>query len=242
MESVITSDPRHARLREHLCFVFENEDAFANAADDFLAAGRALGEQTLKIARASIADLYADEADPAAQIDAYRRAVDRALNDGFSGLRVAADVTELVRDPEKRDVFVRYEHLIDRAMLDMPFSALCAYNRSILDSTVDEVVCMHPDSNTQGCGFAFSATRAGCALTGEVDIFNVDQFALALSRLPASARRQIDATDLEFIDHRGMLALDATGERVELRTCLSTAKGLAEILHLAFVDVTLVGR
>lgn len=140
MASVITCNPMPQPRRKHRCVVFDHTDAFANAADELLADGRALGQQTLRIDRATIADVYVDDVDPMAQVDAYRQAVTRALHDGSSGPRVVADVTELVRD------------------------------------------------------------------------------------------------------HRRMLALDATGERVELRTRLCTAQTLAEMLHLGFVDVTLVDR
>lgn len=58
---------------------------------------------------------------PQRQVKVFRHATELALADGFAGLRVAADATDLVRTPEQLDAFVRYEHVIDRYMADQPF-------------------------------------------------------------------------------------------------------------------------
>jgi hypothetical protein len=53
----------------------------------------------------------AEPVDPAAVIKRYDAATQEALADGYRGLRVGADVTDLVRAPERRDAFARCEVL-----------------------------------------------------------------------------------------------------------------------------------
>jgi hypothetical protein len=47
----------------------------------------------------------AEPVDPAAVIKRYDAATQEALADGYRGLRVSADVTDLVRAPERQDAF-----------------------------------------------------------------------------------------------------------------------------------------
>ena len=54
----------------------------------------------------------------------------------------------------------------------MPFSARCAYDRSVLGSVADELICLRPRSTVTD-GFAFLATDVCCALAGEVGAFNL---------------------------------------------------------------------
>lgn len=55
----------------------------------------------------------AEQVDPVAQVRAYAQATQQALADGYTGPRVAADVTSLVGTAPARAAFARYEHLID---------------------------------------------------------------------------------------------------------------------------------
>ena len=59
--------------------MFDDDDEFGGEADDFLEAGRSLGEQILKIDRTDSADVYVDMMDPTSQVEVYRNAVNRAL-------------------------------------------------------------------------------------------------------------------------------------------------------------------
>jgi hypothetical protein len=52
--------------------------------------------------------------DAGGTVSFYADATGQALSDGFRGLRVGADSTELVRTSEQQDAFVRYELLLGR--------------------------------------------------------------------------------------------------------------------------------
>ena len=70
--------------------------------------------------------------DPVGQVQAFVAATEAALGAGFAGLRVAGEVTSLVRTPDQLDAMARYEHLIDRCMTTRPLSGLCGYHRAEL--------------------------------------------------------------------------------------------------------------
>ncbi|MHC8507157.1 MEDS domain-containing protein [Pseudonocardia artemisiae] len=183
---------------------------------------------------------------PHDQVRAYAEATTDALASGFTGLRVAAEVTQLVRSPEQRDAFARYEHLIDRYMTSEPFSAMCAYDRSELGSAaVAETACMHPNATEGAAPFRLhAATDAAAALGGEVDLLGLDLFVRAAGRVdlvPDGGEVVLDASELTFIDHRGLLALANLARRlgvtVVLRTSLRTAHRLVDLLGIQGVRV-----
>lgn len=190
---------------------------------------------------------YGDDAVvvPAEQVAAYAAMTDAARADGFAGHRVAAEATALVRTHEQRDVFSRYEHLIDRYMADNPFSAMCVYDARVLGTDgLAEIACMHPLTQVRVSPFQLFATEDGVALRGEVDLGSRDLFSRALARAiePLDGRELvIDIRDLEFIDHRGLLAIEraaqAAGGTVVLRGDSAVVGPLVAMLDLRSVRV-----
>src|SRR5215207_10704492 len=129
----------------HACWRFDDEVAFRAAAVAYLADGLARNERVVYLADQgpealrhdvtpigdvdrlledgalvlrAVGDAYDNRTgvDPAAQVQAYRDLVGEALGDGFSGLRVAADVTALVTTEDDRRRFVQYELAVDHVM------------------------------------------------------------------------------------------------------------------------------
>ncbi|MFE9749014.1 MEDS domain-containing protein [Saccharothrix saharensis] len=184
--------------------------------------------------------------EPAAQVRAYAEATDAALAAGYAGLRVAADCTPLVRTPEQLDAFSRYEHRIDRFMVDRPFSAMCAYAADEVDARAfAQVACLHPNTNVSAAGFRLhGAADRSITLAGEVDRSDEDLFPLALHRAdlgPRGGQLVLDATDLTFIDHRNLLHLSRhaadRGTSVVLRTSWPGVSTLVDLLDLTNVRV-----
>ncbi len=260
---------------DHVCWAYQDRGEFRSRAIEFLADGLAQGQRLCYLASGEVSALWDDLSDldgldqarqsdaiqvqslgasyrsgaviePADQMQAFAAATDEALAAGFTGLRVAADVTPLVRTPEQLDAFARCEHLVDRYRTRRPFSALCAYNRAELGSeTIAQVACMHPNANEGATPFRLHAsTHAAATLGGELDLASLCLFSLALHRAdlrPTGGELVIDAKGLTFIDHRGLLALaeharccDATAV---LQTSLPTAARIIEILDLKDVQV-----
>jgi MEDS: MEthanogen/methylotroph, DcmR Sensory domain len=68
----------------------------------------------------------------------WAAATEEVLADGFRGLRVSADVTELVRTSEQQDEFARYEFMITRYITAHPLSALCGYDLELGSDTLTD--------------------------------------------------------------------------------------------------------
>lgn len=260
-------------LHDHVCCAFDDAADFRVRAGHFLEEGLDRGEQVWYVGVRELAVLE-DEVrqfpgmetalrggrakavsldlaystgsvvDPLDQVRAYSAATERAVAAGFTGLRVAADATALVRTPEQLDAFARYEHLIDRYMLTAPFSAMCAYQRSLLgEESIAALACMHPDASPDASPFwLHAATGAGCAaaIGGELDLATRDLLELALCRAdlpPHDGELILDATGLTFIDHRSLLQLikhaRRGGHRLVLRTTHPGPSRLIRALGLA---------
>jgi len=162
-------------------------------------------------------------ADPGAQAAAYVARTGDAVAAGYTGLRAAADVTLLVTDPDARDTFVRYEHLIDRAMLDMPFTAICGYDRSRLTpGAADEIASVHPHRRAGSSTFALFNGDDGLLLTGDVDAAVDPTFGTSVARVLETVDGDVidvDCSELDFLDSCGLQVLDhaAAAARVVVR-------------------------
>ncbi|KXK59314.1 hypothetical protein AWW66_24895 [Micromonospora rosaria] len=259
----------------HVCWSSDDPAAFDSRAREFVDEGLAAGERVWYVTagdptgraapRRPLAGLPADappgavqvvalaqtyrrgpRVDPSAQVDAYASVTEAALAAGYTGLRVVADVTPLVRTPAQLDAFARYEHLVDRYMRARPMSALCAYDRRELgDRAVAELACLHPETNAPVLFRLFAADPGRAyALTGELDPSNHELFRQALSRVDPpgpDGRLVLRAAGLRYIDHRCLLHLDDHARRhgltVELRTAGTAAAHLVELLGLSRVRV-----
>ncbi|GAA2697462.1 MEDS domain-containing protein [Actinoplanes palleronii] len=258
----------------HACWSYGDHQALDEYAKEFLRAGLAAGERIWYVPRPrsqgitdwlrSVSprssrpdpvriipwqDAYTagQVVDPAAQIAAYAAVTDAALADGFSGFRVVADVTAMVRTPEQRDAFARYEYAIGRYMHTAPMRALCTYDRTELgDRVVAELACLHETSHASGVTFQLHAgpTEDEAILDGELDMASEDLLSGALWRTglaPSGGEVTVDAGRLRFIDHRSLLLVQRYAQErrmtVVLRTGLSSALHLAELLELPDVRV-----
>ena len=259
--SAFVDDVAGLGAHDHVCWPFHDRDDFLTQAAAFLRDGIELGQRPLYVGRdaaaaADLGDLLDVDvvttremygvgyvADPSVQVEEYAAATEAALAAGFTGLRVAADATDLVRTPEQRDAFIRYEHLVDRRMRSMPFSAMCAYDVGELGpDAVSELACMHPVSRTGAVPFRLHASsEAGqhASIAGEVDGMCDGLFAAALRRLPVASDGPVvlDASRLEFVDHRALLALGRLSSGVVLRDAPRLAARQVALFRLDHVTV-----
>ncbi|MEU8006189.1 MEDS domain-containing protein [Catellatospora sp. NPDC049111] len=240
---------------DHICWVFDTLEAFRSVAGRFLADGLAAGQQVIYLADAAVptdldhVDGFAEArsrgaarvqdlgiyeidrpVDPLVQAQAYAQATEQSIADGYTGLRVAAEVTPLVRTPAQLAAFTRYEHLVDAYMVTRPFAAMCGYDsRRLSADTLAELACMHPLASRASAPLRlFPSDRPGitAALAGEVDLNGRELLAKALRRARlerAGGEIAIDAGDLAFLDHRGLFQLV---EHIR-------AQGASTVLHVA---------
>ncbi|MEV5817579.1 MEDS domain-containing protein [Micromonospora haikouensis] len=242
---------------DHVCWRHDDPAAFAAAARAFLTVGLVAGEELWYVterdpaearewlaAVPGLADALRDGAarvvpldgtyvdgriaDPAAQVRAYAEATEAALAAGHAGLRVVAEATGLVRTPQQRVAFTRYEHLIDGYMRAHPFSAMCVYDpRELGAAAVAELACLHPAGNADDVLFRlYAAGRGRTGLAGELDLSARDLLATALERAaprPVDGRLVFEAARLRFADHR---CLQLLGEYARSRGAVAVLRGL----------------
>ncbi|GIJ23538.1 MEDS domain-containing protein [Micromonospora lutea] len=261
----------------HLCWAYDGSTEFMTHAVEFLRAGLAAGERVwfvvpgaaepvrdqllgvrdfadaLRTGAAQVhclAGAYTSTAviDPASQVAAYRSATRDAVTDGYTGLRVAADATELVRTPTQRDAFARYEQQVNEMMRTEAFRAMCAYDRTQLgEPAIAELACLHPEHNLGHQQFRLYAVpmRQGqVALAGELDPSNHALFRTALDRAelhPVDDELVLEADELRFLDHRALIHLNEYARdrhaTVVLRAARSGVARLAALLDLPALRV-----
>lgn len=235
---------------EHLCYGFDDRAEFCAAAVSFLEAGLAAGQQVWYVGdwedgvhTALIAprpgavevvpleEHYAvhGTVDTREQVEAYAAATADALAAGFTGLRVATDVTSLVGTPTRLDSAARYEHKADRLMVTAPLSGMCGYDRSVLGAGVlAQLASMHPAATASATPFRLHAsTTSGCAaaIGGELDVTSAELLGLALARaelLPQDGELVLDAHELHFIDRARLAALVEHARHLGARLVLCT--------------------
>jgi anti-anti-sigma regulatory factor len=189
---------------------------------------------------------HAADAGDAADLSVLATLTEEALAAGYRGLRMFADETVRVHDPERRMRQVTYEHQLDRFCCTHPLAALCAYDAAALgNSAVAELVCVHTLARGDLSPFSLHAARgADAALAGSIDVFCTDQLEQALQRTGvarAGGTVIIDVADLEFIDVRGLLTLDryaaGTGATIVLRSAPAVVTRVLELVDMVAVRV-----
>lgn len=188
----------------------------------------------------SLQGVYGDAhpVDPDRVVGRYAAATEQALADGFRGLRVGADASELVRSPAHLDALARYEFLADRYMAGHPLSALCGYRRSLGHDTVSELASLHATGPPGGTGFrVFGCADGAIGLGGQYDPASVTVLRRLLTRIRAGVDDGtvvIDMADVEYVDHRLLRTLSAhareQGVALSLRSAPPFAARLMELL------------
>ncbi|WP_167761926.1 MEDS domain-containing protein [Blastococcus sp. CT_GayMR19] len=246
---------------DHVCWVYDDPRDLATAAARFLAGGLARGERLMVVGDGMIESLDRDTLPfggtdtllatgalqvldhatvydgtgrftPAQQLAFYDAAARKALDDGFTGLRVAAEVSALAADPVSRPALVRWEHLADDLMASgSGFTALCAYRADLGREALTEVASVHPVVRApEGVPpFHVFHDRDRVVLTGSVDAFTATRLSRVLAESPAARPSMVlDLGRLEFVDVAGcrVLARWAQGLGGPLR--VTGASGLVQ--------------
>lgn len=190
-----------------------------------------------------------DVVDPEATVAAGVAAMEYVVAMGCSGCRGVVDAAVLARTPEQRAAFSRLEYLVDQKMAVLPFSALCAYNLTLLGETAKQMVCLHPFVGSGTVSFRlYAQPGTDFGLAGEIDACDTEAFTSALQRIwPLAAGHEviIDARGLDFVTHRELVTLDdqaaAEGRRVVVLTDRWMLARLVDLLELENVRVEVSG-
>lgn len=266
---------------DHLCWVHDDDEAFDVAVRAFLAGGLARGERLLCVGERAIATLAGastelgdvEELVAAGRLETmtvaeayaaagplvtdrqrafYDAGTRRALADGYRGLRVVAELSEIAADPGQRDELLRWEHAADELMAsESAMSAMCAYRGDLPAGLLADVVSAHPLAHAPAslASFRLFFDQGRVVLTGSVDTFSADRLATLLVGTPTGARAVLDLAGLEFADVAGCralggwaVALAARGVPLEIQGASPLFRRTWRILELdavtpvAFVD------
>jgi anti-anti-sigma regulatory factor len=199
----------------------------------------------------SLEELYrpGHPVDPERVVASYAAETERALADGFRGLRVSADGSDVVGTPEQLDALARYEFLVGRYMDDHPLSALCGFRTGFGADTVTEFASLHAAGPSELPGFqVFGCADGAVGLAGEFDQVTVPAFARVLSRLRAGVDAGVlvvDMADVEYLDHRLLLTLDdyaqTNGVHMTVRSIPPIASRLMELVPVSNLRLAVVG-
>lgn len=224
----------------HACWGFERRQEFVDAAIEFLSDGLRNGERLLYVGSEPVDEqrerleplggvgamidegalllidltgIYKGDRpiDPVSQMAVYSAVTDAALADGYAGIRVAAQVTNLVREPETWDAHLRWESMADRFMSVRPMSAICGYQRDVVpEELLAELSAVHPTSNAPAktVPFRLFAEDGDMVLSGDVDFVSVKALDRALeTACDGTEPVVLDLRDLGFIDPNGLEVL-----------------------------------
>jgi anti-anti-sigma regulatory factor len=220
-----------------------NAEELRERLDHFIDVGPLLTREDIRII--SFNQIYGDgePVDPAEVIKKYAAATQEALAGGYQGLRVSADVTDLVRAPEQQGAFARFEFLLERYSARNPLSALCEYRLELGDA-VTQFACMHAAVPAGLTPFqVFACDDGAVGLLGEFDAACHAAFTRALQSIqpaPDDSELIFDMSAVRFMDHRALVALDSYAQQsqvpVRVRSMPPVVLRVARVLGLEHLD------
>lgn len=255
------------RPHDHVGWAFSGQDEFDALAAAFLTEGAALGELLMYVAAdpspaaerglrhafgasavqvASVAEVYGASGmvDAAAQRATFAAVLAGALDDGFTGIRVAADNTPMVTDERRLAAWMRWELTADRFMSDNQVTGLCAFDREKVDvGRLRHLAMLHPISPADSPvpQFRLFSDDGDLCVEGLIDSFAVAELPVYLDVLPPKTRVLIDLAAATLASRSALTRLGrlaATGIPVTIRGDESAltellAAGPAAIEYLA---------
>jgi anti-anti-sigma factor len=249
---------------DHVCWVYDDDRDLDAAVGRFLTGGLARGDRLLVVGEGMIETLstatlpfggtdtlvakgalqtltLADAYDPTGrfvpeqQLAFYAAATRQAIDDGYRGLRLVAEVSALALDPVHRPALVRWEHLADDLVAHgAGFTAMCAYRAELGAETLDEVATVHPLVHTpEGVPpFQVFFDDGRVVVAGSVDSFTADRLGTVLAATPVDGPHTVlDLGRLEFVDVAGCRALARWAQAVCARPAQLRVTGASRLVE-----------
>ena len=155
--------------------------------------------------------------DPVSQVTLFGAAAEAARADGFAGLSLATQSTEMVVEPRTWEAHLRLESRADQMATAIGMSALCGYQRDTLpEAVLGDLAAIHPTANAlaESAPFHLFGEADGLVLSGEIDRFATPAMIRALTLAETAGEpTTLDLEALWFIDHHALEALAAHTRR-----------------------------
>jgi hypothetical protein len=258
----ILNDIPEAGTTEHVCWVYDDDAAFDRAVRQFLAGGLERRERLLCVGDRVI-DSIRSEADAFGGLDAliargalqtlslaeayeaslafvpeeqwafYDAATRKAIDDGYRGLRVVAEVSGLAADPATRADLIRWEQLADDYIAQgNGFTAMCAYRSDLAEAALADVASVHPLVRApEGVStFRVFAEDDHIALAGSVDTFSAERLGRVLAASPVDHRGAVlDLCLADFLDVAAARAIAQWAQMLEARSVPVQLRGASPL-------------
>jgi hypothetical protein len=189
---------------------------------------------------ASVDEVYANLSDPVAQLQQFEATLEQALAEGYSGLSVVADNSRMVEGSEEEfETWLAWEATADLLQEANQVLGVCYFDlQRVPIDRLAQLSAMHPVRCVEFPQPSFQVFCDADALRvlGELEGLNTDQVRRVVGAAVSVTGRELDISELEFIDHHALLALDQvarSGASVRLR-------GARNIVHRVWglLDVT----
>jgi hypothetical protein len=228
---------------DHACLLYDDDAMFAAEVGGFVRDGLAAGERVIFVGTPPpgldpAVEILAGEAETDLErlTATWEAMVGDALAYGHTGLRTVGEVTDLLIDEESRRRQLRWEARSDRLLAELPWTAICCYDRRRLPAeALRDVAAMHPiECGDHEPAFRlFSDGRARLAVAGELDSFETGRFTRLIELAAPPPPFELDLSRLEFADHHGVRAVAAmrNGE-IELRGAPAAVQRIAGMIDV----------
>ena len=188
-----------------------------------------------------VAELYhsTGQLEPYVQVETFRAEARRAVRDGYTGLRVVGEVSDLVAEPAQQATFVDYELALEAMFAAAPVTGICAFDRTRVGDQWRHVVALHRVQHLAGQQPAFALTFASgvVRLFGELDASSTTELTRLLDAVLASTTGVLEVAldGVDFIDVGASRVLAGAREVMACaeRELLLTGVPRAAVLPLA---------
>ena len=208
----------------HVCCVVGSSDQFDRWARRSVQEGVLAGQKLFRVisrghapvgreANVTLVDPAGSPMSPDVVFDFYRRETAKARAEGFSGMRVVADMRWALAHPALLPQLAALELRLDEVVAELDATVVCVYGEADYSRRdLAEVVAVHPLTSgvpVADPGFRiWNLDRGAWEIAGEVDASNVDLFGRALTAILASGPvRRLRCGGLRFISAAGIRAL-----------------------------------
>jgi len=156
------------------------------------------------------------EPNAAKMIDLLGRHIDDARREGYTGLRVTADMSWVTRPIAAADQLPIFEWGVGKLLGDGRLTAICQYDREIFDAVTQAfAVAVHPHAVAAVVYYEDPLLRIcrqhsppGVRLAGEIDYSHVEELTLALNEaLRLDHDIQVNLAKLRFMDAAAAAAI-----------------------------------
>jgi MEDS: MEthanogen/methylotroph, DcmR Sensory domain/STAS domain len=257
----VVSEVPGAGTTDHVCWVYDDDAEFDRAVEAFLAGGLERGERLLCVGERAIASLTGLPRDvapllasgavqtqtlaqayeaagpfvPESQLAYYEAATQRALDDGYRGLRVIAEISILAADPATRSELMRWEHVADDFIAQAAgFTAMCAYTGELPLEALADVASVHPLVHTPEGLPPFRAFFEDdhLVLAGSLDSCGAERLSQVLASSPIGRRGPVlDVRRVEFVDVAASRAVARWAQDLAVRGATLEIRGASPLLR-----------